>query len=285
PIPRVQRPEFLRGEPIVSALAQAVSQALRRDRQQRFGSYDDFLNALDAAGEPAGRTNVAEWVERSLPGTTSASPAIASTISLSAPFSEGPLLRSVPLQLTAASEGAAPIESEQDEEHELTREQPKRTSADRLWPANAAWIPDAASPQTPFPVGDLEREPVGSSDRRLWTWGLALAACVGLGLLSWQMTRGTPERTAATIAQPSPPPPVPPPSAAGRARVERPTSEVARPIATDMDERVPATLPPAPVSPARKVIKAPPRRAVTHRVTPPPSAAPTESAPFIPSDI
>ncbi|HEX4355604.1 MAG TPA: protein kinase, partial [Polyangiales bacterium] len=205
PIPRVQRPEFLRGEPIVSALAQAVSQALRRDPQQRFGSYDDFLNALDAAGEPAGRANVSEWVERTLSGAERHEPsALTSTTDLSVPFAETPILRSLPLQLTAAIESAPPPDPDDVEEHEPTSEHVRATNADRLWPANAAWIPEAAAPQTPFPVGDLEREPIATGHRNGWTWGLALAACVGLGVFGWQMSRVTLQRTAATVAPPPP---------------------------------------------------------------------------------
>ena len=65
-IERVQRHQFVRGEPIAFALAQAVAQALRRNQAQRFEDYDSFTTALTQAGPVASPNSVAELVTRAL---------------------------------------------------------------------------------------------------------------------------------------------------------------------------------------------------------------------------
>lgn len=65
PIERVQRHEFVRGEPIAFALAQAVANALKRSPAQRLPDYDALMTALVQAG-PIGRPEaVAELVQHS----------------------------------------------------------------------------------------------------------------------------------------------------------------------------------------------------------------------------
>jgi eukaryotic-like serine/threonine-protein kinase len=65
PIERVQRHQFVRGEPIAFALAQAVANALKRNPAQRTPDYDSFMTALVQAG-PIGRPEaVAELVTHS----------------------------------------------------------------------------------------------------------------------------------------------------------------------------------------------------------------------------
>jgi hypothetical protein len=65
PIERVQRHEFVRGEPIAFALAQAVANALKRSPTQRLPDYDALMTALVQAG-PIGRPEaVAELVQHS----------------------------------------------------------------------------------------------------------------------------------------------------------------------------------------------------------------------------
>jgi hypothetical protein len=54
------------------------------------------------------------------------------------------------------------------------------------------------------------------------------------------------------------------------------------PIPTDLDERAPANVAPAP---AHKVMKAPPRRALVHHKAQPPASAAPQPTPFIPNDI
>lgn len=64
PIERVQRHQFVRGEPIAFALAQAVANALKRSPAQRLPDYDAFMTALVQAG-PIGRPEaVAELVHQ-----------------------------------------------------------------------------------------------------------------------------------------------------------------------------------------------------------------------------
>ena len=65
PIERVQRHQFVRGEPIAFALAQAVANALKRSPAQRLPDYDSLMTALVQAG-PIGRPEaVAELVQHS----------------------------------------------------------------------------------------------------------------------------------------------------------------------------------------------------------------------------
>lgn len=65
PIERVQRHQFVRGEPIAFALAQAVANALKRNPVQRLPDYDALMTALVQAG-PIGRPEaVAELVRHS----------------------------------------------------------------------------------------------------------------------------------------------------------------------------------------------------------------------------
>jgi hypothetical protein len=65
PIERVQRHQFVRGEPIAFALAQAVANALKRSPAQRSPDYDALMTALVQAG-PIGRPEaVAELVQHS----------------------------------------------------------------------------------------------------------------------------------------------------------------------------------------------------------------------------
>jgi hypothetical protein len=66
PIPRVQRHQFVRGEPIAFALAQTVAQALRRELKYRFPSYAALSDALAQAGDLASSEEVAEVVQRVL---------------------------------------------------------------------------------------------------------------------------------------------------------------------------------------------------------------------------
>jgi serine/threonine-protein kinase len=64
PIARVQRNQFVRGEPIAFALAQTVASALKRTSTQRLRDYDSLSTALLQAG-PIGRPEVvAELVQR-----------------------------------------------------------------------------------------------------------------------------------------------------------------------------------------------------------------------------
>jgi serine/threonine-protein kinase len=64
PIERVQRHQFVRGEPIAFALAQAVANALKRNPAQRLPDYDALMTALVQAG-PIGRPEaVAELVHQ-----------------------------------------------------------------------------------------------------------------------------------------------------------------------------------------------------------------------------
>jgi serine/threonine-protein kinase len=65
PIERVQRHQFVRGEPIAFALAQTVASALKRSAAQRLPDYDALMTALVQAG-PIGRPEaVAELVQHS----------------------------------------------------------------------------------------------------------------------------------------------------------------------------------------------------------------------------
>jgi serine/threonine-protein kinase len=63
-VPRVQRTQFVRGEPIAAAVAQVVARALQRDPQQRFGSAHDLATALFDADDVSVHSEVAEHCHR-----------------------------------------------------------------------------------------------------------------------------------------------------------------------------------------------------------------------------
>ena len=189
PIPRVQRQQFVRGEPIAFALAQVVAQALRRDPKQRFGSYDEFGIALQTAGPAANRDAVSELVRRSLHSTSPEAEAEAeanpSQVRASLASAARAASERVPQQSTGTSAAEAEA-AENDFEPPTTRisELPR----DDFWPANAAWVP-AATPEpteniTAFPVGDLLRTP-HATRRNLWSLGAASAAALVLTVVFW----------------------------------------------------------------------------------------------------
>jgi serine/threonine protein kinase len=290
PIPRVQRQLFVRGEPIVFALAQAVSQALRRDPKQRFNSYDEFADALDSAGEPASRARITELVRQSLPdqparAAESVRPA-PSTARHSVPPHVEPLRPAPPPPSAAGAEGRpeqarAPTGAELAGS-ELALEHPPEPANDSYWPANAAWVPEPAETHTAFPIGDLSSRPTAVR-RTAWSVAFACAAAAGLGVLGWQMLRHTTTtRSAATAAAPpsaAPALPMPTPSPAPPPAAPEPKpAQLGQPVPPDQ----PAAAAPAPL---RKPIKPiAPRRALP-RTKSPATAPKPASAPFIPTDI
>jgi serine/threonine protein kinase len=286
PIPRVQRQLFVRGEPIVFALAQAVSQALRRDPKQRYNSYDEFADALDSAGEPASRARVTELVCQSLPDAAqpAAEPPRAppSTARHSLPPRIEPL-RSVPPPLPAARVQAPSVDDAAGSE--LMLEQVPQPANDSYWPANAAWVPESTDTHTTFPIGDLSSRPTASR-RTAWSLAFACAAAAGLGVLGWQVLgHTTTTRSAATAIVPptaalegSHVQPVPPPA---------PVPLAAAPVPSPVQQNQPASTMPVPVPTRKQPPKpSPPRHPLARPKNPVPAPAPKhENAPFIPSDI
>jgi serine/threonine protein kinase len=294
PIPRVQRQLFVRGEPIVFALAQAVSHALRRDPKQRFNSYDEFADALDSAGEPANRARVSELVRLSLPAqperaAESVRPA-PSTGRHSVPPHVEPL-RPAPLPLPAARV-EAPSRAE-PAGSVLALEQRPEPANDSYWPASAAWVPEPTETHTAFPIGDLSSRPTAVR-RTAWSVAFACAAAAGLGVLGWQMLgHTTTTRSAATAAAPpsaAPEPshalPIPAPSPAPpQAAPELNPAQLGQPAPGPVDaHNQPASAAPVTI---RKPLKAiPSRRSLPRAKGPAAAPAPKPaSAPFIPTDI
>jgi serine/threonine protein kinase len=293
PIPRVQRQLFVRGEPIVFALAQAVSQALRRDPKVRFNSYDEFANALDSAGEPASRARVSELVHRSLPEpgkrVSEAPRALPTTARHSLPPAPVEPLPIAPAPLPAASVRALHVAGT-----ELTTEQLPQPANDAYWPASAAWVPESSETHTAFPIGDLSSRP-RAVRRSTWQVALACAAAVGLGLFGWQMIgHSATSRSAATSA----PPPVAAPATAPLETPHAPPLAAAEPTAAEPaaatlheSELAPASIdtPNTPAGSAREPARRAAKPLAPRHAPPRPKsvAAPAvaKPAPFIPSDI
>jgi serine/threonine protein kinase len=64
PIARVQRPQFVRGEPISAAVAQLVARALLRDPAQRFRTCDELAPVLRDAAQVGSHAAVAGYCHR-----------------------------------------------------------------------------------------------------------------------------------------------------------------------------------------------------------------------------
>jgi hypothetical protein len=304
-IPRVQRQQFVRGEPIASALAQVVAHALRRNPGQRYASYDEFASELSGAQPLADRSSVAELVQTALDSAlrragTSEVDASQSRVRLPVELEDAePVL--IPPQLPAANDQslghtAATFETPTARIPELVR--------DSFWPASAAWEPalqaSEANPNiiTAFPIGDLLRAP-HSGRRDVWSVAAACIAALGLGFAIWANNDAPPPPAAASSAAPAVnagADPTPAPSTA------RPSAQAVTAAAVTADAgvaqtRVGATLPagPAPMTAAPST----PASASTHSHRPARSTAPRPSAsrghsanapaksqqPFIPDDI
>jgi hypothetical protein len=198
PIPRVQRQQFVRGEPIAFSLAQVVAQALRRDPGQRFASYDEFAIALNAAGTAASRSSVGALARRSLPAALQDQAIEAGS---------GSRVRvSVP---SPAREPTGPIAVD-DPQAELDFEPPTarilELPRDDFWPASAAWVPpdvpESTEKITAFPIGDLLRVPQ-SGRRSIWSLGAACVAVIALAVLFWKTTSSAPPPRAAAGRPPA----------------------------------------------------------------------------------
>jgi serine/threonine-protein kinase len=75
---RVQRDQFMRGEPIAAALAKLVARALQRDPDQRFQSYQEFADALVSAELVAEHEQVAELVREGMRESAAAAAVVSS---------------------------------------------------------------------------------------------------------------------------------------------------------------------------------------------------------------
>jgi serine/threonine-protein kinase len=76
PIPRLQREHFLRGEPIAAALASVVAQALFRNPELRFQSYEHFASALRECSSIAEHEHVAAFMRGGVPEMTPDVPSV-----------------------------------------------------------------------------------------------------------------------------------------------------------------------------------------------------------------
>ncbi|MEY4577083.1 MAG: hypothetical protein RL701_1786 [Pseudomonadota bacterium] len=244
-IPRVQRHQFVRGEPIAAALADTVSQALRRIATQRFDSYDAFATALTQAAAPASPSSVADLVKQTLThesieelrermarAKADATPAGAlpsNLLSLSLPPRRAAFLPpqaltgSVALPERATAVAAGPRHVSHATQNSAPGVVPeRRATVHSLRPTRferfASHLPPALSQKlSTFPIGDLLRTPQLKTGSK---WQIAVAACALLGLGAWalraaQAGRGRGEEVQSSVAAvTSPPAPLTPTSAA-----------------------------------------------------------------------
>jgi serine/threonine-protein kinase len=306
-IPRVQRQQFVRGEPIAFSLAQVVAQALRRDPSQRFATYEEFAIALNAAGTAASRSGVGELARRSLPGSgqdQAVDAGSGSRVRVSVPSPARESARPIAADDQSAEAGA-------DLDFEPPTARIPELPRDDCWPASAAWVPpdvpESTEKITAFPIGDLLRVPQ-SGRRSVWSVGAACVAVLGLVLLFWKTTGNAPPPRAAAGR---------PPAAVATDALERtPRASQAQGQAAgaaSLPTHAPAIAPPGVASdrpgakPGSEVTPpAPPNRAASttpstapapaatrfHRLPKPPrvngaaaGGTQVQSAPFIPDDI
>jgi hypothetical protein len=298
----VQRQQFVRGEPIAAMLAQAVSQALRRDPAQRFADYDELATAIKQAGAPASPNRVAELVQQVLTheSVEELQARIARSEARDAPKSVRPNLQA--LSWPPHQNGPAPITVEMAlPEVVLVPALPSLRARPRLVPKLASMFPRPVVPQvSAFPIGDMLR---AQRDKPLGLWPVGIAASVLLGFAAWGATSSSsspaPDRQSTTNAVRADA------SDLGRAALLPPS---APPLDAGMP--VPTNEPPPPSAAAAEVapVSAPPRSsrghstahhskkhpsAVAETVAPhvPPAATPhhdraqTKAGPFIPDDI
>lgn len=188
PIPRVQRQQFVRGEPIAAALAQVVTEALRREPEHRIAGYDAFGAALTQAGTPAPPQQVADLVRQAL--THESVEEVQARIVRAQETVQAKILppppRGVPWPRPRAH--AVTVELRLPRPVALssapTRELPAQRQRQRQHGGRVASIfpRTRVTEISGHPVGDLfaaERE----KQRTLWQ--LAAAACLVLGLGVW----------------------------------------------------------------------------------------------------
>jgi serine/threonine protein kinase len=200
PIPRVQRHQFVRGEPIAFMLAQAVAQALRRKPAQRFTNYDAFMTALTQSGEVATPSVVSDLVKQALTheSVEELQARIARSRSDVAPAPEQPRrfnLHDLSLPATAkvtplpAASTVPSIRIVSSNAPPLAPDEP--IPGVPSWRRRASRIPSRISQKlSAFPVGDLLRR-TSESPSALWPMAVAAAAVLGIGI--WSLQPGAPD--------------------------------------------------------------------------------------------
>ena len=198
-IPRVQRHQFVRGEPIAFMLAQAVAQALRRKPAQRFTNYDAFMTALTQSGEVATPSVVSDLVKQALTheSVEELQARIARSRSDVAPAPEQPRRFNLHdlSQPATAKVTPLPAASTAPSIKIMTSNAPALSPDEPIpgipsWRRQASRIPSRISQKlSAFPVGDLLRR--GSeSPAALWPMAVAAAAVLGIGI--WSLQPGSP---------------------------------------------------------------------------------------------
>jgi serine/threonine-protein kinase len=250
PIPRVQRHQFVRGEPIAFMLAQAVAQALRRKPAQRFTNYDAFMTALTQSGEVATPSVVSDLVKQALTheSVEELQARIARSRSDTAPPPAQPRrfnVHDLSLPATAkvtplpAASTAPSIKIVSSKAPALAPDEP--IPGVPSWRRRASRIPSRISQKlSAFPVGDLLRRSA-ESPAALWPMAVAAAAVLGIGIWSLQPSgqrsaasgnAAAPERSAPTHTSVRPDPRTQPDSVATSASAEPRPRAAPQPTAT-----------------------------------------------------
>jgi hypothetical protein len=232
-IPRVQRHQFVRGEPIAAAVAQVVAHALHRDPQLRYKNCRDLATSLFDADDIASYSEVAEHCHR-LAGNSAGvfdGEARVRTVHAAAEFE----IPTGTMSQVALSDSMSPPSIESLQPDRATEEMsgdafepatakieapilsqlfPRRTPEPRVIerpvPPPPLGLVEPQQSITAFPISDLVRKsPVV---RQVYA-PLAAAAAVVLALsyLLYQglQTRGGPQPTAAASQPPAAAPPAP----------------------------------------------------------------------------
>lgn len=228
-VPRVQRTQFVRGEPIAAAVAQVVGRALQRDPQQRFPDCHELATALFDADDVSLHSEVADHCHR-LAGNSAGvfDGAVRVRQVQAAPEFEIPAgslstLQTEPIKLPLI-ESLHPYQSIAPEEP-LPADAFEPATAKIEAPLLAQLFPprsltpehvERAEPQRPitaFPISDLVRKsPVVRQVYAPLAAAAAILLAIAYLLYSSLSTHAEPVHTVAAVQPPVAAPPAPPPA-------------------------------------------------------------------------
>ncbi|HKP59526.1 MAG TPA: protein kinase [Polyangiales bacterium] len=302
-IPRVQRHNFVRGEPISAAVAHVVSQALQREPTLRFLSCRELADALRASAEVNTHAEIVEHCHR-LSGIAAgvfeaAAPPPRSSVSASSSFEIATGRVSAPVALAEAT--PTPGHESAELPPDLFEPSTARINAPTASFPDPMAAQDLVTPGpiTAFPISDFipSHSQKPSAKRRNYA-PLAVAAAVLLGLsfLIWQETLGRsrsgPPLPAAAARPPAAISDKPAAPNTPTVTTESTSSPIAPPVVLPPPAQPTVEVVTEPAPPATPTPGAPPRRRRARQVDPAkqqaqsPATSPIgNGAPFIPDDL
>lgn len=175
-IPRVQRDQFMRGEPISALVALAVTRALSREPKQRYPSCGELASELSGADESASHEQVVDYCRR-LPSNSAG--AFSSHPPEDGQFEEGitgPISRIEALQVASLQhKSRQPLPADAFE--------PRTERMAAPFPQ-----PKEDPPPTAFPISDFVPAKAGAK-RSYAPLAAAAVVLLGISLFAWQLGR------------------------------------------------------------------------------------------------